>query len=124
MVKKKEINIIAERLLALRLENKGYGEKLSQVNLGKQLGISQAAVTSYENGLRIPTIEILVRYADYFNTSLDYILGRTDYEMPNSQACIDLNQLEKFRTVLFNGNKINDSDISKIKDLLQILFKE
>ncbi|MDU3775732.1 MAG: helix-turn-helix transcriptional regulator [Clostridium perfringens] len=51
---------------------------LTQKQLGKNLNLSQRAVSSYENGLRFPDEQILNLIADYFNVSIDYLLGRTD----------------------------------------------
>ena len=52
--------------------------KLSQQKLAEELGISQQSINQYENHYIEPDIELLSRMADFFNTSLDYIVGRTD----------------------------------------------
>ena len=51
------------------------GENQRQAAAG--LGISQALMSHYENGIREPKIEFLVKAADYYGVSLDYLLGRT-----------------------------------------------
>lgn len=56
----------------LRLE-KG----LTQTELGKVLNLSQRAISHYESGQRFPDEELLNLIADYFNVSVDYLLGRT-----------------------------------------------
>ena len=51
---------------------------LSQQRLADALGISQQSVNKYENQNVQPDIDILMRMADYFETSIDYIVGYTD----------------------------------------------
>ena len=48
---------------------------LNQTQMGKILTLSQNAVSKYEKGERSVPIEILIKYALYFNVSLDYICG-------------------------------------------------
>lgn len=52
--------------------------KLSQMKLAKEFGTSQSALARYELDDATPTPEILLKYADYFDVSMDYIFGRTD----------------------------------------------
>ena len=47
-----------------------------------ELGLSSAAATHWKNGKQ-PTAEILNKIADYFNVSVDYLLGRTDKKIPS-----------------------------------------
>lgn len=51
---------------------------LTQVALQVETGIEQALLSKFENGERIPPTETLLILADYYNVSIDYILGRTD----------------------------------------------
>ena len=67
------MDIIAQRLLGLR-EN----IKVSQMKLSKLLGISQTAVNRYERGETAINANALKKYADFFDVSADYILGRCD----------------------------------------------
>lgn len=52
--------------------------KLTQLSLQMKTGIEQALISKYETGERIPPTETLVILADFYNVSIDYILGRTD----------------------------------------------
>ncbi len=60
----------------LRLLRKGKG--YTQIALQMHTGIEQALLSKFENGERVPPTETLVRLADFYNVSLDYILCRTD----------------------------------------------
>ena len=52
--------------------------RLTQLSLQMKTGIEQALISKYETGERIPPTETLVILADFYNVSIDYILGRTD----------------------------------------------
>lgn len=62
-----------ERLRQLR-EERG----VSQAVVSKELGVSRYTVYSYEKGKTDPTLDSLVILADYFDVTLDYLLGRSD----------------------------------------------
>ena len=66
-------NLFAERLKDLRNE-KG----LSQRELAKQLQVSSAIISKWENGLMQPTADNIIAVADFFNVCADYLLGRKD----------------------------------------------
>lgn len=51
---------------------------LSQQKLAEHFGISQQSIYKYENGLAEPDIAMLICMADYFCTSVDYLIGRID----------------------------------------------
>ena len=53
--------------------------RLTQREVAKRLGISQPSYIRYENGKAEPSLENLVKLADLFDVSVDYLLGRTDY---------------------------------------------
>ena len=53
-----------------------YG--ISQQRLADAVNVSQPSINKYENHNIEPDIDVLIRLADYFNTSVDYIIGHTD----------------------------------------------
>lgn len=55
---------------------------ITQQYLGISVGISQQSINQYENNSIEPDIFTLSKLADYFNTSIDYIVGRTDIRRP------------------------------------------
>ena len=51
---------------------------LTQTQIAKMLGMSQTGYSKYETGENdIPT-QVLIKLADFYKTSIDYLLGRTD----------------------------------------------
>ena len=51
---------------------------ISQLKLAMDLDLNQNAISRYESGVREADYKTLVRLADYFNVSVDYLLERTD----------------------------------------------
>ena len=60
-----------KRLIHLRTTN-----DLTQKELADILNIERSTLSSYETGRRYPTISVLIRIADTFDVSVDYLLGR------------------------------------------------
>lgn len=61
-----------------RLKELRKSRKLTQVALQMQTGIEQALLSKYETEERIPPTETLLKLAEYYNVSIDYILCRTE----------------------------------------------
>ena len=74
-----ECGIIKEEIkLYERIRNLREDRDLTQTDIAKYLGMSQTGYSKYETGENdIPT-QILIKLADFYNTSVDYLLGRTD----------------------------------------------
>ncbi len=51
---------------------------LTQIALQMKTGIEQSLLSKFENGERIPPTETLIRLADFYDVSIDYILARTN----------------------------------------------
>lgn len=51
--------------------------KISQQQLADAIGVSQQSVNKYENQDVEPDISVLIKIADYFSVSVDYLIGRT-----------------------------------------------
>lgn len=50
---------------------------MTQKELGNVVGLTQQTINKYENGNAEPNIRTLIALADYFETSVDYLIGRT-----------------------------------------------
>ncbi len=55
-------------------EKHGY----TQLKVALDLNLNQNSISRYENGTREAGYDMLIRFADYYGVSIDYILGRTD----------------------------------------------
>lgn len=65
-----------------RLKDLREDADLSQSALGEAIGVPQRTYSYYENGQRMVPPEVLSRLADFYHTSVDYLLGRTNQKEP------------------------------------------
>ena len=65
-----------------RIQDLRIDSDLSQKKVGEILHISQRSYSHYETGSRNIPIEMLIRLADYYDTTIDYLVGRTDNKEP------------------------------------------
>ena len=65
-----------------RLKDLREDRDLTQRELGEAIGVPQRTYSYYEKGQRMIPPEVLSRLADYYHTSVDYLLGRTDRKEP------------------------------------------
>lgn len=61
-----------------RLRNIRKARNLTAEQVAQVLGVTRRAIVNYESGRREPTIDQLIQLADFFNVSLDYLVGRSD----------------------------------------------
>ena len=66
--------------MEFRLKELRKQRKISQLKLAFDLNMNQNTISRYENMERQADYETLIRFADYFHVSLDYLLGRDDME--------------------------------------------
>ena len=69
-------------MLKKRIRNLREDRDLTQSQLAEVLNISQRTYSRYENDERGIPIEIMDELADFHNTSVDYLIGRTDQRKP------------------------------------------
>ena len=65
---------IKERLKRLRKEN-----GVSQKEVADYIGVSVIAYSNYEQGIREPSLDVLLKLSDFFDTTCDYLLGKEKY---------------------------------------------
>ena len=66
-----------ENIRSLRIDN-GYTQK----QIGEHLGISQNTYSQYEIGVLNYPVDVLIKLADLYNVSIDYLVGRTNTKKP------------------------------------------
>lgn len=98
------------RLKELRLRKGILGK-----DLAKCLEVEPATITNWEKGKRFPKEDMIIKIADYFNCSLDYLLGRsleeTELKYPYDLTAEELaNILNSLEYVGFNIEKLISSN--------------
>lgn len=127
-------------MFSTRLKLLRKSRRLTQEELADKLHISRSAIAQYEVGKRIPEYSTLKNMADYFEVSIDYLVGRTDQE----QAVLDehlsdqeyerfLNQRQEFieeqRKIFilkqvvekYNFDISNPEDMRKLEDVIKLV---
>lgn len=72
--------MIFKNLRALREDN-----DVRQREIAEYLGVSQNTYSQYENGVIALTDQILIKLADFYSVSIDYLMDRTDIKEPYSK---------------------------------------
>ena len=69
-----DMNVFSDRVSELRKEN-----GMTRAMLANKLNVSVRLISYWENGQRECGFEMLIRLADVFSVSVDYLLGRVDF---------------------------------------------
>ncbi|AKX95665.1 transcriptional regulator [Moorella thermoacetica] len=71
--------MLNKKIFALRLKFLREQHNLSTQKLADALGLkSKGAITQFEKGIISPSVDTLISIADFFDVSLDYLVGRSD----------------------------------------------
>lgn len=62
-------------------------KKLTQTQLAERMWVKKSIISAYETDSRPPSLDMLLKYADEFNVSIDYLLGR------NTNKTVDISKL-------------------------------
>ena len=60
----------------LRIRELREARKMSQETFGKRIGRSKPVISSYENNIKTPPLDVLIKISNEFNVSLDYLVGK------------------------------------------------
>ena len=79
---------LADRLRELRQE-RGW----TQGRVAERLGVTPSVISAYENGIRQPSYEVLIKLARLYGVTSDYLLGISGRRTPDSQHLVSLDRL-------------------------------
>ena len=103
-----------------RIKNLADAKKTSFAEIERTVGLSNGQIRRWDNVS--PKTENLQKVADYFDVSVDYLLGRTEKtNIDNGKKNIDLNEILD-NTMSFDGKPMNDHDREAIRAYLEGRF--
>lgn len=85
--------------------------------------MTQEAISSYETGRVMPSADILIKLADYFDTNIDYLLCRTNYNLPIANLKPSNINEQQFK-LLLKINKLSKNDMSKVEGYVDGLISK
>ncbi len=98
-----------------KLRNK---KGVSQQKLADTIEVSQQSINKYENHKIEPDIQTLIKLADYFETSVDYLIGHTDIDHAiETVSSYDLNEDEAF--LIDNYRKLSKRQKESIRLIME-----
>lgn len=103
------------RLLDIREE-----KDLNQDQLAKIMGKSRQSISRYKLETATMSNDILIKFANYFNISIDYILYNTDERAPYKLEKANINRLKELRC----DKGLTQSDIAKLFSLTQTQYSK
>lgn len=112
------MDTFGEILRELRLE-----KNLTQNAFGKIFSVEKGTVSNWENENRFPDKNMLNAIADYFNVSLDYLLGRSYIKNPQQYYLNLKNEIavltDEEKNILNLYKKLNDKDKAKVEGIME-----
>lgn len=114
--------IFSKRFKALREEkDKTQQELLDEFNKRYHYNFKKSSISMYENAKRMPEIEALTDFADYFQVSVDYLLGRSDIRNPYKEK--EERETEKINTIaghiVGDGSEYTKEELEEIEKFKQ-----
>lgn len=99
-----------QRIKELRKE-----KRITQQEFADVFFLNKSSISRYEHGTQMPEADMLTKMADYFDVTLDYLLGRTNNKR-EPELKIALNT--------FSTNGLNEDDIEMVKGIIENLKKK
>ena len=106
------------RIITLLRKERG----ITQKQAAEDLGVSQALLSHYEKGIRECGLDFVVRVADYYNVSCDYLLGRSAERNGMMLTADDLPNPDKMKDNVYHGSVLPTMNKKLISNSLNVLY--
>ncbi len=77
----------------MRLKEIRNKKNVTQIRLSIEAEVTQETISAYESGKAMPSVDTLIKIADFLDVSIDYLLERTDNPLVNSSTKDEDNEL-------------------------------
>lgn len=105
--------------MVLRLKELRLQRNLTQAEVAKAIGVATPNYSRYENGVNEPPLSIICKLADFFDTSVDYILYRVKEVIPISPDIFDtLSNIEDLNASFDADYKVLKEKLAKVDDMI------
>ena len=106
------------RIIKLLRKERG----ITQKQAAEDLGVSQALLSHYEKGIRECGLDFVVRVADYYNVSCDYLLGRSAERNGMMLSAEDIPNPDKMKDNIYHGSVLPTMNKKLISNSLNVLY--
>lgn len=116
---------LPERLKWYRENLKDKDSKWTQKYVADKIGVARVTYTAYENGTKMPPLDIVNSIADLFGVTSDYLLGRTDN--PNSSEQQEFESFIKdpeLKRWVKELPKSEEEDLARLKKIWEFIKEE
>lgn len=105
--------------LGVRIKFLRERSNLTQLELAKFLNVSNSTLSQYENGQRVPSDEIKIKIAEFFNVTIDYLLGQESKKNKGSSEEPPLSEAQQ--NLISAVSDLSEEDIKKAIDYVELL---
>lgn len=115
---------------AERLKSERKNNNINQTQLAEKLYLDRSSISKYESGKQIPETPTLEKLADFFDVSIDYLLGKTDirnYDDNSSLDSINKNlNVNSLKTLAahFDGEEFTKDDLDDIENFIKFIVSK
>lgn len=125
---------LGDRLKQLRLE-----KSISQTEMADYFHIGRSTLSQYESNVRTPSDEMKLKFADFFDVSVDYLLGKSEYRKfnPDQLTNKDKKNIEKdLKNIMdefksrtgdqkyYNGVELDDDGLDLMETAMNIALEQ
>jgi len=112
---------ILDNILGIRIKSLRQKANMTQIELSQKLNVSNTTLSQYENGIRIPSDDIKLKIADYFDVSVDYLLGNSSNKKiktaPNEERPIS----QEKQNLLKLAENLDIEELKKVLEYAELI---